>query len=78
MAEKEPSEAPSGAFMKLRGELQEIVREEMEGVVQSMEKLDRSLGRLNESRGEFASTSRIWQSFYDPSVIERFYKGSEA
>lgn len=67
---------PSSVFLKLRGEYHDILREEMNTVVKSMEKLDRSLQRLNESRGEFASTRRIWQSFYDPNVIEKFYKGS--
>lgn len=68
--------APTATFLKLREEFHEILREEMMTMVKSMEKLDRSLARLNESRGEFASTRRIWKSFYDPNVIEKFYKES--
>lgn len=64
---------PSATFLRLRQDFHEALSAEMAATVRSLQRVDRSLARLNQSRPEFASTKRIWQGFYDPLLTEKMY-----
>lgn len=61
----------SPLFMKLRGQSIRQVNELMEATIESMDRLEKSLNKVNTSNSNIVSVARIWSSFYDPQVVEK-------
>lgn len=61
----------SPLFMKLRGQSIRQVNELMEATIESMDRLEKSMNKVNTSNSNIVSVARIWSSFYDPQVVEK-------
>lgn len=61
----------SPLFLKLRSQSIVQVTDMMDSTIYSMERLEKSLERINKSTSGVFSASRIWSSFYDPKVVEK-------
>ncbi|CAI8499079.1 unnamed protein product [Pichia kudriavzevii] len=66
----------SPLFLKLRAELIEKVTELMDSTISSMQGVEKSMGRVNNSAKGVHSTARIWSSFYDPKIVDRLKRES--
>ena len=71
---EEQKETYSPLFMKLRGQSIQQVNEMMETTIGSMDRLEKSINKINTSNANIMSTARIWSSFYDPQVVEKLRK----
>lgn len=71
---EEQGETHSPLFMKLRGQSIQQVNQMMESTLGSMDRLEKSINKINTSNANIVSTARIWSSFYDPQVVEKLRK----
>lgn len=65
------SKEPSPLFIRLRTQAITDITELMNKTIESMQKLEKSLERVNSSGNGIHSANRIWSSFYDPKVVEK-------
>lgn len=74
MGQQEETYSP--LFLKLREQSIRQVNEMMEASISSMERLEKSMNKINTSNTNIVSTARIWSSFYDPQVVEKLREES--
>lgn len=67
----------SPLFLKLRAQSIKQVSELMNATLTNMNKVEKSMQRINTSTTGIFSTARIWSSFYDPRVVEKLKKENE-
>lgn len=68
---EDPREEYSPLFLKLRSQSIRQVNELMDATIGSMDRLEKSMNKVNTSNSNIASVARIWSSFYDPQVVEK-------
>jgi hypothetical protein len=66
----------SPLFLKLRAQSIRQVTELMDSTLTSMNRVEKSMERINASTTGVFSTARIWSSFYDPRVVEKLKQES--